>query len=103
MEKPIPDIDFNAAFSFLTEWSDHPATYAPDTCSLELPVAAPNENRLRYICVGLLYNLGPLKFYKTCQFSNGECPLGQYTLPKKVNYEPLEIETKWAKIKAKGG
>lgn len=102
MEKPIPRINFSAAFSMLTQWSDTPVTSFPNTCSLELPVAAPNDSKLRYICIGMLCKLGPLKFYKACQFANGQCPLNQHTPIRKIEDEPLEIEKKWAEIKARG-
>ncbi|KKP61271.1 MAG: hypothetical protein US48_C0042G0002 [Candidatus Levybacteria bacterium GW2011_GWA2_37_36] len=103
MEKLNPDININAAFSFLTEWAEQPVTSRDNpstgTCSLELPIAPPDQSRLKYICVGMLYNKGPFKFYKACEF-NDHCPIDKYKPVKKIEDEPLEIEKKWAKIKA---
>lgn len=104
MEKQNPGINIRAAFSFLTEWVENPVTNRnnPSTgpCSMELPIAPPDHNRLKYICIGMLHSKGPFKFYKACKF-NGHCPIGKYTPTKKIEDEPLEIEKKWAKIKSK--
>lgn len=102
MEKPNPGININAAFSFLTEGVEHPITTRDNpssgACSMEIPIAPPDQNRLKYICIGMLYGKGPFKFYKACKF-NGHCPIGKYMPIKKIEDEPLEIEKKWAKIK----
>lgn len=106
MEKPILGINMDAAFSFLTEGADQPVTSRDNpptgSCSLELPIAPPGQTQLKYICIGMLCNIGPLKFYKACQFSEGQCPRNQYKPHKKIVDEPLDIEKKWAAIKAKG-
>ena len=103
MEKPNPGIDINAAFSFLTEWVVSPVTNrnnpSSGPCSMELPIAPPDQNRLKYICIGMLYGKGLFKFYKACKF-NGHCPIGKYKPVKKIEDKPLEIEEKWAKIKS---
>lgn len=98
MEKPQQGINVDAAFSFLTEGVEQPVS----TCSLELPIAPPGQTTLKYICIGMLCNIGPLKFYKACQFSEGQCPRNQYKPREKIADEPLEIEKKWAAIKARG-
>lgn len=106
MEKSNLSININAAFSFLTQGSEEPATsqnnLATGACSLEIPIAAENQSRLKYVCMGMLFHKGPFEFYKACRFSNGKCPLDQYAPAKKVVYEPFEIEKKWAEIKANG-
>jgi len=58
MEKPILGINMDAAFSFLTEGADQPVA----NCSLELPIAPPGHDKLKYICIGMLYGMGPFKF-----------------------------------------
>jgi len=96
MEKPILGINMDAAFSFLTEGADQPVA----NCSLELPIAPPGQTSLKYICIRMMCNLGPLKYYKACQFSEGQCPRNQFKPRKKIVDEPLDIEKKWAAIKA---
>ena len=70
MEKSNPGINIRAAFSFLTEWVENPVTSRDDpstgACSMEVPVTPPDQNGLKYICIGMLYDRGPFKYYKAC-------------------------------------